>query len=99
MENRSRGRSRGRIRGLGIVRCGLTELTPRSRWVSCSCRVVIIVYGPATGLAGHVTAGVRRSSDRLLTWRGSIEVPLLRELRLAGLFHDVVTLFVRVAVV
>jgi hypothetical protein len=36
---------------------------------------------------------------RLLTRRGSIEVPMLRELRVAGFFYDVVAVLVRVSVV
>ena len=95
-KGRSRGRSGGRIGRLGIVRGGLTCLAPWSGWVSW---VVVIVYGPAARLAGHVTTGIGRSGGRLLARRGSIEVPLVRELRLAGLFHDVVTVFVRESVV
>lgn len=82
-----RGRSRRgrRIGRLGIDR-GLTvhrALALRSRWVSRSRRIVIIVYGPATRLARHVTTSIRLPGDRLLTWRGSIVVSLLRELRQA----------------
>ena len=96
-EGRSRGRSRGRIGRLGIVRGGLTSLAPRSGRVSRPCRVVVIVYGPTTRLAGHVTTGVR--SGLLSRRGGSIEVPLLGKMRLAGLFHDLVTVFVRESVV
>jgi len=89
-EGRSRSRSRGRICGLGIGRSGLTSLALRSGWVSGSRRVVVIVYGPTAGLAGHVTTRIRGTDGR----RRGIAVSLLRDLRLAGLFHDVVTVFV-----
>ena len=70
------------------------SLALRPRWVSRSCRVVVIIYGPITRLTRHVATSVRIPGDRLLSLRGGIVVSLLRELRLAWLFHDVVTLFV-----
>ena len=70
-----------------------------SWWVSRSCRVVIIVYGPAAGLTRHVTTSVRMSGGRLLIRRGSIVESLLREMRLTWLFYDLVTLFVAVSIV
>ena len=86
----SRSGSGGRIGGLGIVRGRLTCLTLRSGRVSGS-RVVEIVYGPAPGLAGHVTTRIGRSESG----GRSVEVSLVGDLRLAGLFHDVLTVFVR----
>lgn len=70
-----------------------------SWWVSRSCRVVIIVYGPAAGLTGHVTANIRIPGDGLLAWGWGIVVSLLRELRLTWLFYDLVTILIGVSIV
>ena len=68
-------------------------------WVSRARRVVIIVHSPATRLARHVTTNIRMLSDRQLICRRSIVISLLRKLRLAWLFHDLVTIFVGICVI
>lgn len=97
---RDGSRSWGRISRLRIVRSGLTVQCSLALWprrVPRFCGVIVIVHGPATRLARHVAASVRILGDRLL--RGSVVVPLLGELSLAWLFHDVVTLFEPISIV
>lgn len=53
--------------------------------------VVIIVYSSATGVARHITAGIRL---RLLIRRGEVVVSLLRGVGQTWLLHNLIALFI-----